>query len=943
MRKFPLGQDRYARQYWVLPSLGGVLIEGVETSLDVNLQLEATKEDVGVANDGSKCDGNFSLGDGSEELYTPAIKMAASHYTGMQCDLTRGAKRAEAGPAHCGAEVLPGSRKNESASDSFRNQDLDMAVHTVSGNEGGEVDVGQRGEVMCGSSDGMRRDGEAEPWKSRQEPQTVGVVNEVSAGGDGRGVSDFVYGGRDLPDQQQQQFSSVDVQEKSPSTSVMATIPPSESYVDALKQTPPPPSATIGHLQSHMSEHATAQINVTECMTSHVTTPVVSQCQVTHSSGDQVTSSSGLIARQSAEREPWFSLSSRKPCESPQSATYPTNRIQSSVTTTSVSTQQAASPDTSHLPNQQQLQQPQVMVPSSAGLTPQYVYVTADGQVLGAAPPQVVQQMMLANGTGGSSRAETTNVGYTLVGESLFPMANGGGVVAGTGGGVVAGTGGGVVAGTGGGVVAGTGGGVVAGTGGGVVAGAGGGVVAGMGGGVVAGMGGGVVAGMGGGVIAGTGCGGVQQFVALNPNAANQQMMQYMVAQPDQQGGVQYVVVPGGIDGGCGFGGWPSQQLQYIAVADGNGQQQTMQVMTRENGRQVLVQMPANQLQGQSGGQLMMAAAQPQGNQAVFGQGQVGQLVVAASQQQQGGHIVLGQAGQTGQLVVAAAPSTQANQQIVLGQAGQTGQLVVAAAPPAQANQQIVLGQAGQTGQLMVAAAPPAQANQQVMLGQGLVVAAQSPEQQSNNQVEVEVMDTAAQAAERQSPLARQEQGTCGSILSAQSQDPMTHDVIRGGQVVQIPDRNQFGILSSDRTKLMITASKDMAIALLQTADSVSNSVGFVQSQPQHSESPVVMTSPPTQSELTTPIQHYASYGTSSIKKEPVSPNLEVQRRFVAEPALVSPVVPHPLSSKTTPTTVGQSTASVETTDSSRQQEDQQVGQGEGGWEGLVRDVVCVW
>ena len=39
MRQFPLGQDRYARQYWALPSLGGVIVEGVETSLDRNLQV----------------------------------------------------------------------------------------------------------------------------------------------------------------------------------------------------------------------------------------------------------------------------------------------------------------------------------------------------------------------------------------------------------------------------------------------------------------------------------------------------------------------------------------------------------------------------------------------------------------------------------------------------------------------------------------------------------------------------------------------------------------------------------------------------------------------------------------------------------------------------------------------------------------------------------------
>lgn len=39
IRKFPLGQDRYARQYWLLPQLGCIVLEGVETSLGQHLQL----------------------------------------------------------------------------------------------------------------------------------------------------------------------------------------------------------------------------------------------------------------------------------------------------------------------------------------------------------------------------------------------------------------------------------------------------------------------------------------------------------------------------------------------------------------------------------------------------------------------------------------------------------------------------------------------------------------------------------------------------------------------------------------------------------------------------------------------------------------------------------------------------------------------------------------
>ena len=40
MRKFPLGQDRFARQYWLVPDLGSIIVEGVETSLHGDNQLD---------------------------------------------------------------------------------------------------------------------------------------------------------------------------------------------------------------------------------------------------------------------------------------------------------------------------------------------------------------------------------------------------------------------------------------------------------------------------------------------------------------------------------------------------------------------------------------------------------------------------------------------------------------------------------------------------------------------------------------------------------------------------------------------------------------------------------------------------------------------------------------------------------------------------------------
>ena len=43
MRKFPLGQDRFARQYWALPNMGGIVVEGVETSLYGDTQTDGVK------------------------------------------------------------------------------------------------------------------------------------------------------------------------------------------------------------------------------------------------------------------------------------------------------------------------------------------------------------------------------------------------------------------------------------------------------------------------------------------------------------------------------------------------------------------------------------------------------------------------------------------------------------------------------------------------------------------------------------------------------------------------------------------------------------------------------------------------------------------------------------------------------------------------------------
>ena len=498
----------------------------------------------------------------------------------------------------------------------------------------------------------------------------------------------------------------------------------------------------------------------------------------------------------------WFSLLPRQSCEANQIIYTSNQSILSS------NQQQVGVTDSTQLQTEQQ----NTLAAPSASPTQQYVYVTQDGQVLGSAPPQAVQQVM---GSAGGS-----NVGYALVGNTLVPVATG-----------------------------------------------------------------------------------QSPYVSIN-SGTQQQNVQYLIAQQDQQGQVQYIAVGGGAaatgqDGsGSGTGMLSASQQPYLAIADANGQQQIVQVVTRDDGGQMLVQVTPEQLQGQAG-QIVIAPSQQSG-QVVVGAtatgGQTGQVVLA-SPRPPANQVIVGQ-GQSGQVVLTAPPQSN---QVLIGQ-GQTGQMVLAAP---QANQ-VMIGQ-GQSGQVVVVA--PQQANQ-VIIGQGqsgpVVLAAPQ-----SNQVVI--------GPQGESSVA---------VLNDQNQD-----IIRGGQLVQIAEQDQYGILSSDGTKLMLAESKEAAIAALQAASiaSASNVVAVQQTPSHHSTSPAkpshaspLLTTPmapPTQS----PQPTHSPY--PNIKKEPLSPkgggladtSLSVATSFHSH-ASVSP-----LSGKATPTTVGQSTAAMETTDSSRQPTEQEV------------------
>ena len=69
IRKFPLGQDRYARQYWLLPHLGCILVEGTETGLGQHLHL--AKEEEEEEEEEGYCHGNMEEGGTSSGVLKP--------------------------------------------------------------------------------------------------------------------------------------------------------------------------------------------------------------------------------------------------------------------------------------------------------------------------------------------------------------------------------------------------------------------------------------------------------------------------------------------------------------------------------------------------------------------------------------------------------------------------------------------------------------------------------------------------------------------------------------------------------------------------------------------------------------------------------------------------------------------------------------------------------
>jgi len=844
MRKFPLGQDRYARQYWVLPSLGGILIEGVETSLDLNLQLEVPPHEEEEMNSLPLNERIAGISFKSELSQSVCLPTKVEGVSMMMKESVLGI---ESGGSARGVEEQGADAK----------MDTEMSVDVVGSGEGvtdgnrlpAAADMGVEPPPM-----GQLDKNEVESCRGAVEKELEGngcglVGNEKESALDGQVNLQEISQQKDLPmeiDGGDSLRSKGDLVHVSSSPHSGHTHPADaaslggegvaveEGRGSAVVVIDP---ANMGEPSlHHESGAATASDNVVREDTSIPTSQAAS------------TISSGSISTLAID------ASAAAPSQALQ-----TNALGSIGMAAAGNPSETAGKDSSEVvvpapvvSSINQPQQEQVVMgapPTTAAPTQQYVYVTPDGQIVGMVPNQTMATPGLAGVNTGAAVAtvqqqqqqqpEAQNMAYALIGNALVPVLTGGGASA-------------------------------------------------------------------------AARGGQSQVVAVN-STANQQ--QYMMAQTDPQGGVQYFALPGGgiaaaTVGGSGMGVWPSQQPQpqpqpqYAVVMDANGQQQLVQVMPQgEGGQQVVMVPPQNQSQT-AGGQILITQG---GGQVVIGQDQTG-----ATQHQQ-------------QVVYAAAASQQQSQQLQQ----QQPQFVVA-------------------GNLQ-AGVSTVQQQQQVLAGRGDGVVAIGQHREVADPASVIVGTTAGgpqhavQQPDQQSSLSQLQQGVSAAAPPPPAQDALSgYEVIRGGQVVFIPEKNQYGVLSTDGTKLVVSESKEAAIALLQAANSMgiggvaaaAGIVGGAAAAPS-SDSPIISHSsspapsvPPTSSRAT-PTSARAT-PTPFIKKEPISPdhNSSVPGQFLASSTSVNSTPPHAVASsgKATPTTVGQVTPNAETTDdSSREQGEQKV------------------
>ena len=488
MRKFSLGQDRFARQYWVLPSVGGVIVEGVETSLDQTLQSDFQEGDGAVTatlmdaeaagisgSQESICETKQELGETSTDVTEAAkservlgeINECIAHKKeeeGASCDERgsgdRVAKRKECGLSDVASEKL-GSPSEQMAE---KVDEMETAPSPSRGDDSGRLSfdkhVHSLTDPVVASGPQEEEEEEARKHSSRYAAITDSVCNEDTSSLDKSvhlvescdpavSQTDHNVASASKVSHLEEERATYNADRQSHDmvdTEVGGGAAAAEMQVEALScqelleeedadknvnmaaassQLPSAPhSSTRGDIHVHAiettedagesrqsSQVAQVSLGAEECTALASSTTTTVQPSVYAAPRPPSTSSCS----------PWFSLFPRELCEAVQVAYIDNQAVLVKSTTNHHHVQQQQQQQVQHVIATDAAGHQYIMAAPAPGVggstttpaaaaTPQYAYMTADGQIIAAAAGQnqVIQQV--------------TGMSYALVGNTLVQV-----------------------------------------------------------------------------------------------------------------------------------------------------------------------------------------------------------------------------------------------------------------------------------------------------------------------------------------------------------------------------------------------------------------------------------------------------------------------------------------------------------------------------------------
>lgn len=370
MRKFPLGQDRYTRQYWNLPEMGGVIIEGVETSHNEYLEklfprLEAEERQREKVQEGVDVDDSSN---GERHIRRSRSPSVSSYRTFDSLAASEIPLSSQSSPYPALAQQ--GVWSTDSPAKYSDDTDTEtLPTPTKDNNPLSDVTLVDTPPHLKSlpSTD-------TSPEKTFH-PLEVQLTAKQGCG------------------QEKEEMMDIDARDDDVTSHTPPLppplVPPSHTNTDSgqntpKNETPPisPPPKLIPSTQSQVHDATGTSSNTGSMHSSSIVTSFTSA--VSASTASTVSSHSNAVPTKNSVMK-WFSLFPRKPCEL-------LHFIQGNVST---------------LKQQQQQQQQQkqgVMVGNQYVMQGGYAYMTADGTIISQ---PVVQQVQ---------------VGYAVVGNTLVPQ-----------------------------------------------------------------------------------------------------------------------------------------------------------------------------------------------------------------------------------------------------------------------------------------------------------------------------------------------------------------------------------------------------------------------------------------------------------------------------------------------------------------------------------------